>query len=53
MTRPPEVKDIEVEIEEIKTRKERAIKEQDFEGAAYDDAEVRALMSRPIKAEAE
>ena len=34
MTRPPEVKDIEVEIEEIKTRKERAIKEQDFEGAA-------------------
>jgi ATP-dependent Clp protease ATP-binding subunit ClpC len=34
MTRPPEVKDIEVEIEEIKGRKERAIKEQDFEGAA-------------------
>ena len=34
MTRPPEVKDIEIEIEEIKTRKERAIKEQDFEGAA-------------------
>ncbi len=34
MTRPPEVKDIEVEIEDIKTRKERAIKEQDFEGAA-------------------
>src|SRR6204780_4603696 len=34
MTRPQEVKDIEVEIEEIKTRKERAIKEQDFEGAA-------------------
>jgi ATP-dependent Clp protease ATP-binding subunit ClpC len=34
MTRPPEVKEIEVEIEEIKTRKERAIKEQDFEGAA-------------------
>ncbi len=34
MTRPPEVKDIELEIEEIKTRKERAIKEQDFEGAA-------------------
>ena len=34
MTRPPEVKDIEAEIEEIKTRKERAIKEQDFEGAA-------------------
>src|SRR5579863_6804 len=34
MTRPAEVKDIEGEIEEIKTRKERAIKEQDFEGAA-------------------
>jgi ATP-dependent Clp protease ATP-binding subunit ClpC len=34
MTRPPEVKDIEAEIEEIKTRKERSIKEQDFEGAA-------------------
>ena len=34
MTRPPEVKDIEGEIEEIKNRKERAIKEQDFEGAA-------------------
>jgi ATP-dependent Clp protease ATP-binding subunit ClpC len=34
MTRPPEVKDIEVDIEEIKGRKERAIKEQDFEGAA-------------------
>lgn len=34
MTRPPEVKDIEGEIEEIKTKKERAIKEQDFEGAA-------------------
>jgi ATP-dependent Clp protease ATP-binding subunit ClpC len=34
MTRPPEVKDLEVDIEDIKTRKERAIKEQDFEGAA-------------------
>src|SRR5579862_8595090 len=34
MTRPPEVKQIEAEIEEIKGRKERAIKEQDFEGAA-------------------
>jgi ATP-dependent Clp protease ATP-binding subunit ClpC len=34
MTRPPEVKDIEAEIEEIKSRKERSIKEQDFEGAA-------------------
>jgi len=34
MTRPPDVKDLEAEIEEIKTRKERAIREQDFEGAA-------------------
>lgn len=34
MTRPPDVKHIEAEIETIKARKERAIKEQDFEGAA-------------------
>src|SRR5215472_5137395 len=34
MTRPPEVKTIEGEIEGIKTKKERAIKNQDFEGAA-------------------
>jgi ATP-dependent Clp protease ATP-binding subunit ClpC len=34
MTRPPEVKVIEAEIEDIKTKKERAIKDQDFEGAA-------------------
>ncbi len=34
MTRPPEVKELEAEIEEIKTKKERAIKNQDFEGAA-------------------
>jgi ATP-dependent Clp protease ATP-binding subunit ClpC len=34
MTRPPELKDIEAEIELIKTQKEKAIKEQDFEGAA-------------------
>src|SRR5687768_3883334 len=34
MTRPPELKDIEANIEEIKARKERSIKEQDFEGAA-------------------
>src|SRR5215469_295458 len=34
MTRPPEVKDLEAEIEKIKTQKERAIKDQDFEGAA-------------------
>jgi ATP-dependent Clp protease ATP-binding subunit ClpC len=34
MTRPPEVKVLEAEIEEIKSKKERAIKNQDFEGAA-------------------
>ncbi len=34
MTRPPELKDIEAEIEQIKIQKEKAIKEQDFEGAA-------------------
>ncbi len=34
MTRPPEIKDLEAKIEEIKTKKELAIKEQDFEGAA-------------------
>ena len=34
MTRPPELKDVEAEIEEIKGLKEKAIKEQDFEGAA-------------------
>src|SRR5213596_1086810 len=34
MTRPPELKEIEVEIEQNKTQKEKAIKEQDFEGAA-------------------
>ena len=34
MTRPPEVKAIEAEIEEIKGKKEKAIKNQDFEGAA-------------------
>ena len=34
MTRPPEVKQYEADIEDIKARKERSIKEQDFEGAA-------------------
>jgi ATP-dependent Clp protease ATP-binding subunit ClpC len=34
MTRPPEVKGLEADIEEIKEQKEKAIKEQDFEGAA-------------------
>jgi ATP-dependent Clp protease ATP-binding subunit ClpC len=34
MTRPPEVKTMEAEIEEVKHKKEAAIKNQDFEGAA-------------------
>src|SRR6478752_2322151 len=34
MTRPPEVKELEADIEDIKGKKERAIKNQDFEGAA-------------------
>src|SRR5437660_807490 len=34
MTRPPQVKELEAEIDEIKNKKERAIKNQDFEGAA-------------------
>ncbi|MBM3870906.1 MAG: ATP-dependent Clp protease ATP-binding subunit, partial [Verrucomicrobia bacterium] len=43
MTRPPDVKEQETEIEELKNRKERAIKEQDFEGAAsYRDKEKQA-----------
>ena len=43
MTRPPEVKEIEASIEEIKGQKEKAIKNQDFEGAAsMRDKEKRA-----------
>ena len=34
MTRPPEIKELERKIEEIKEKKEEAIKEQDFERAA-------------------
>ena len=34
MTRPPEIKELEVKIEQIKEKKEEAIKEQDFERAA-------------------
>jgi ATP-dependent Clp protease ATP-binding subunit ClpC len=34
MTRPPESKTMEAEIEEIKGKKEKAIRNQDFEGAA-------------------
>jgi ATP-dependent Clp protease ATP-binding subunit ClpC len=34
MTRPPEIKELEADLEGIKTKKEKAIREQDFEGAA-------------------
>ncbi|MCP5523449.1 MAG: ATP-dependent Clp protease ATP-binding subunit [Verrucomicrobiales bacterium] len=34
MTRPPDIKDLEAEIEQLKSQKEAAIKEQDFERAA-------------------
>ena len=34
MTRPPEIKELELRIDEIKEKKEEAIKEQDFERAA-------------------
>ena len=34
MQRPPDVKDIEAEIERLRQQKEQAIKDQDFEGAA-------------------
>ena len=34
MNRPPEVKGVEAEIEQIKTKKEKAIKEQNYEVAA-------------------
>ena len=34
MTRPPEIKELELKIDEIKEKKEEAIKEQDFERAA-------------------
>jgi ATP-dependent Clp protease ATP-binding subunit ClpC len=34
MQRPPDVKDLEAEIEKVKGRKEQAIKDQDCEGAA-------------------
>ncbi len=34
MQRPPNIKDLELDIEQLKSRKEQAIKDQDFEGAA-------------------
>ena len=34
MQRPPNVKELETEIESLKVKKEQAIKDQDFEGAA-------------------
>jgi ATP-dependent Clp protease ATP-binding subunit ClpC len=34
MTRPPDVRQLEAEIDQVRSRKERAIQQQDFEGAA-------------------
>ncbi len=34
MQRPPNIKELEADIEQLKNRKEQAIKDQDFEGAA-------------------
>jgi len=34
MQRPPDVKELEAEVERVRTSKEQAIKDQDFEGAA-------------------
>ncbi len=46
MTRPPEIKELEVKIEQIKEKKEEAIKEQDFErAAAMRDEEKQAKVS--------
>jgi len=43
MTRPPEVKDLESDIESIKAQKDAAIKRQDYEGAAaFRDKEKQA-----------
>ena len=42
MTRPPESKTMEAEIEEIKGKEEKAIKNQDFEGAQMRDQEKQA-----------
>jgi len=43
MTRPPNIKDVEAEIETIRTQKEAAIKAQDFEkAAALRDSEKQA-----------
>jgi dTDP-glucose pyrophosphorylase len=42
MTRPPEIKAMEAEIEEIKGKKERAIKNQDFEGRGADARQGKA-----------
>ena len=52
MTRPPDVKEIEKEIEEIRGRKEAAIKAQDFEKAAAlrDDENPKAREAHLIAA---
>ncbi|HTH49443.1 MAG TPA: ATP-dependent Clp protease ATP-binding subunit, partial [Candidatus Limnocylindria bacterium] len=53
MQRPPNVKDIETEIEALKTKKEQAIKDQDFEGAAQLRDQEKAAKDRLEKTLAE
>jgi len=49
MTRPPDVKEIEKNIEAIRAEKEAAIKAQDYEkAAALRDSENRPLISEQI-----
>jgi len=45
-TRPPAVKELETKIEELKTQKEKAIKDQDFERAAAMRDEEKAMKKR-------
>jgi ATP-dependent Clp protease ATP-binding subunit ClpC len=53
LQRPPNVKDVEAEIEALKTRKEQAIKDQDFEGAAQLRDQEKAAKDRLEKTLAE
>ena len=53
LQRPPNVKDVEAEIEVLKTRKEQAIKDQDFEGAAQLRDQEKAAKERLEKTLAE
>ena len=49
MTRPPEVKDLEADIEDIKTKKERAIKNQGFRRRCFACATRRSTQRKNWK----